>query len=185
MGADAAILLSDRAFGGADTLATSYTLAAAVRKLEKVDLILCGKQAIDGDTAQVGPEMAEHLGWTQVTYAAGVEIDGDIVKVHREQDEGYDVITTKLPAVVTIIKTTTEPRYPTVKGTMRANRTEIPVWSADDLGTDPECIGLNGSPTKVKRIFTPQRQVHGEIIEGEPREAAAALVEKLRELKIV
>jgi electron transfer flavoprotein beta subunit len=185
MGADAAILLSDRAFGGADTLATSYTLAAAIRKLGNVDLLLCGKQAIDGDTAQVGPEMAEHLGWAQVTYAAGVEIDGDKVKVNREQDEGYDVIATKLPAVITIIKTTTEPRYPTVKGTMKANRTEIPVWTAADLEVDADCLGLNGSPTKVKRIFTPQRQVHGEILEGEPKEAAAALVEKLRELKIV
>ncbi len=185
MGADAAVLVSDRAFGGADTLATSYTLAAAVRKLGNADLILCGKQAIDGDTAQVGPEMAEHLGWTQVTYAASVEIDGTKVKVNREHDEGYDVISTQLPAVVTIIKTLLEPRYPTVKGTMKANRTEIPVWTAADLDVDPDCLGLNGSPTKVKRIFTPQRQVHGEIIEGEPREAAAALVEKLRELKIV
>ncbi len=185
MGADAAILLSDRAFGGADTLATSYTLAAAIRKLGNVDLLLCGKQAIDGDTAQVGPEMAEHLGWAQVTYAASVEIDGDKVKVNREQDEGYDVVTSTLPAVVTIIKTATEPRYPTVKGTMKANRAEIPVWPAADLDVDAGCLGLNGSPTKVKRIFTPQRQVNGEIIEGEPREAAATLVEKLRELKIV
>lgn len=185
MGADAAILLSDRAFGGADTLATSYTLAAAIRKIGNADLILCGKQAIDGDTAQVGPEMAEHLGWVQVTYAAGVEVDGEKITVQREQDEGYDVVTTKLPAVVTIIKTIYEPRYPTVKGTMKANRTEIPVWTAADLDVDPGCLGLNGSPTKVKRIFTPQRQVHGEIIEGEPREAAAGLVEKLRALKIV
>jgi electron transfer flavoprotein beta subunit len=185
MGADQAVLLSDRAFGGADTLATSYTLAAAVRKLGQVDLILCGKQAIDGDTAQVGPEMAEHLGMTQVTYAASLEIDGDNLKVQREQDEGYDVIATKLPAVVTIIKTLVEPRYPTVKGTMRANRAEIPVWAAADLDVDPDAIGLNGSPTKVKRIFTPQRQVHGQIIEGEPKEAAASLFEKLREAKIV
>lgn len=185
MGADQAVLLSDRAFGGADTLATSYTLAAAVRKLGQVDLILCGKQAIDGDTAQVGPEMAEHLGMTQVTYAASVEIDGDNLKVQREQDEGYDVIATKLPAVVTIIKTLIEPRYPTVKGTMRANRAEIPVWTAADLDVDPNAIGLNGSPTKVKRIFTPQRQTNGQIIEGEPKEAAAILFEKLRELKIV
>jgi electron transfer flavoprotein alpha/beta subunit len=185
MGADAAVLVSDRAFGGADTLATSYTLAAAVRKLGSVDLILCGKQAIDGDTAQVGPEMAEHLGMTQVTYAASVEVDGDRLKVNRENDEGYDVVSTKLPAVVTIIKTLLEPRYPTVKGTMKANRAEIPVWTAADLNVDPDCLGLNGSPTKVKRIFTPQRQVNGEIIEGEPREAAAALVDRLRELKIV
>lgn len=185
MGADQAVLLSDRAFGGADTLATSYTLAAAVRKLGQVDLILCGKQAIDGDTAQVGPEMAEHLGMAQVTYAASIEIDGDNLKVQREQDEGYDVIATKLPAVVTIIKTLVEPRYPTVKGTMRANRAEIPVWAAADLDVDPNAIGLNGSPTKVKRIFTPQRQTNGQIIEGEPKEAAVTLFEKLRELKIV
>jgi electron transfer flavoprotein alpha/beta subunit len=185
MGADQAVLLSDRAFGGADTLATSYTLAAAVKKLGQVDLILCGKQAIDGDTAQVGPEMAEHLGMTQVTYAASLEIDGDKLTVQREQDEGYDVIATRLPAVVTIIKTLIEPRYPTVKGTMRANRAEIPVWAAADLDVDPNAIGLNGSPTKVKRIFTPQRQTNGQIIEGEPKEAAAMLFEKLREAKIV
>jgi electron transfer flavoprotein beta subunit len=185
MGADQAILLSDRAFGGADTLATSYTLAAAVRKLGQVDLILCGKQAIDGDTAQVGPEMAEHLGMVQVTYAAGVEVDGTSLRVQREQEDGYDVIAAKLPAVVTIIKLSTDPRYPTVKGTMKANRTEIPVWTAADLAVDTEAIGLNGSPTKVKRIFTPERRSQGEIFSGEPRETAATLVEKLRELKIV
>lgn len=185
MGADEAVLLSDRAFGGADTLATSYTLAAAIRKIGDVDLILCGKQAIDGDTAQVGPEMAEHLGWVQVTYAAAVETDGRTIIVQREQDEGYDVISARLPAVVTVIKTSTEPRFPTVKGTMRANRAEIPVWTAADLDVDADCLGLNGSPTKVKRIFTPQRQVHGTIIGGEPREAAASLVDILREAKIV
>jgi electron transfer flavoprotein alpha/beta subunit len=185
MGADQAILLSDRAFAGGDTLATSYTLSAAVRKMGNVDLIICGKQAIDGDTAQVGPEMAEHLGIGQITYVSNIEVDGERVIADREQDEGYDVIEARLPLVVSIIKLPTDPRLPTVKGTARAYRTEIPVWTAVDLDIDAKDVGLNGSPTLVKRIFTPQRRGQGEIIEGDSKDAVDLLVDKLMQAKII
>jgi electron transfer flavoprotein beta subunit len=119
MGADEAALISDRAFGGADTLATSYTLAAGIRKLGKFDVIICGKQAIDGDTAQVGPEIAEYLDIPQITYVAKVEVNGDIARVEREHEEGYEIIETTLPVLLTVVKSINEPRFPTVKGTMK------------------------------------------------------------------
>lgn len=186
MGADAAILISDRAFGGADTLATSYTLAEAVKKLGKVDMILCGKQAIDGDTAQVGPEMAEHLGLAQVTYAAKIDVNGETVRVEREHEEGYEVIEVNMPVLLTVVKSINEPRFPTVKGTMKANRTEIPVWTVNELELDATKIGLKGSPTQVRKIFTPKQRVQGEIIQAESaRDAVAILVQKMSEAKIV
>jgi electron transfer flavoprotein beta subunit len=185
MGADEAILLSDRAFAGADTLATSYTLSQAVRKMGDVDLVICGKQAIDGDTAQVGPEMAEHLGIGQLTYISKIEFYGERILAEREQDDGYDVIEAKPPLVVTIIKLATDPRLPTVRGTARAYRTEIPVWTAADIDIDPKASGLDGSPTQVRRIFTPQRRGKGELIQGDSKEAVDLLVDKLRQAKIL
>jgi electron transfer flavoprotein alpha/beta subunit len=186
MGADKAILISDRAFGGSDTLATSYTLASAIKKMNKVDLIICGKQAIDGDTAQVGPEIAEHLGFGQVTCISKIDIYGQIVRVEREHEEGYEIIKTQLPLVITVLKSMNEPRYPTVKGTMKANRAEIPVWTANDMDIDPEQLGHKGSPTQVRRIFTPKQRVQGVIIQADTvREAAIMLVETLSEAKIV
>lgn len=186
MGADEAILISDRAFGGADTLATSYTLAAAAKKLGKIDLIICGKQAIDGDTAQVGPEIAEHLGIPQVTYVAKIEVNGETVRVEREHEEGYEVIEANMPVLLTVVKSINEPRYPTVKGTMKANRKEIPVWTVNDIEVDADRIGLKGSPTQVRKIFTPKQRVQGEIIQAESaREAVSALIQKLSDAKII
>lgn len=186
MGADEAILISDRAFGGSDTLATSYTLASAIKKMDKVDLIICGKQAIDGDTAQVGPEIAEHLNLCQVTCISKIDIDGQIVRVEREHEEGYEIIETELPLVITVLKSMNEPRYPTVKGTMKANRKEIPVWTTNDMDVDSEQLGLKGSPTQVRRIFTPKQRVQGVIIQADTaREAATMLVKTLSEAKIV
>ena len=187
MGADAAILISDRAFGGSDTLATSYTLAAAIRKLGTYDIILCGKQAIDGDTAQVGPETAEHLGIAQVTYVSMIEVEGQNAKLEREHEEGYEVIEAKLPLLVSVIKTLNyEPRYPTVKGTMKANRAEIPVWTAADIDVKEERLGLKGSPTQVRKIFSPPRRVQGVLIQKDTaREAVAELIQKLSDAKIV
>lgn len=186
MGADEAILVSDRAFGGADTLATSYTLAAATKKLGKFDLIICGKQAIDGDTAQVGPEIAEHLDVPQVTYVAKIDVNGQTARVEREHEEGYEVIEVNLPVLLTVVKSINEPRYPTVKGTMKANRANIPVWTVADLEVDAAKIGLTGSPTQVRKIFTPKQRVQGEVIQAEtPREAAAVLIQKLSDAKII
>ncbi|KYZ74760.1 electron transfer flavoprotein subunit beta [Anaerosporomusa subterranea] len=186
MGADDAYLVSDRAFGGADTLATSYTLAAAIRKLGKFDMILCGKQAIDGDTAQVGPEIAEYLDIAQVTYVAKVAVHGDSVRVEREHEEGYEIIETKLPVLLTVVRSINEPRFPTVKGTMKANRKEIPVIAVGDVDVDSDRLGLNGSPTQVRRIFTPQQRTQGEIIQADSiREAVQALFSKLSDAKIL
>lgn len=186
MGADEAILISDRAFGGADTLATSYTLAAAAKKLGKFDMIICGKQAIDGDTAQVGPEIAEHLGMPQVTYVAKIDVNGQTVRVEREHEEGYEVIEVNMPVLLTVVKSINEPRYPTVKGTMKANRANIPIWTLSDVEVDADKIGLKGSPTQVRKIFTPKQRVQGEIIQAETaRESVATLIQKLSDAKII
>jgi len=187
MGADEAILMSDRAFGGSDTLATSNALAAGIQKMGKVDIIICGKQAIDGDTAQVGPEIAEHLDLTQVTYVAKIEsIDNATIRVQREHEEGYEVIDAQMPVLLTVVKSINEPRTPTVKGLMKANRKEIPVWTVDDIVVKASAIGLKGSPTQVRRIFTPERRVQGELIQADTgREAAGILVQRLVGLKII
>jgi len=186
MGADMAILISDRAFGGSDTLATSYTLAAAIRKLGTYDVIFFGKQAIDGDTAQVGPETAEHLGIAQITYVAKIDVIDDTVRAEREHDDGYEVIEAKLPVAISVVKSINEPRLPTVKGLMRANRAEISVWTADDLDVDEQRLGLKGSPTQVRKIFTPTHRSQGVIIQKDTaRESVAELLQKLSDAKIV
>ena len=186
MGADEALLVSDRAFGGADTLATAYALSTAITKWGQFDLIICGKQAIDGDTAQVGPGIAENLGWPQITYAAKIEINGDMIKVDREGEDGYEVMITKMPAMVTVVKSIAEPRFPTVKGTMKANRTQIPIWTAADINADEKRIGMPGSPTVVSRIFTPKQRSQGQMIQGDTvQESVATLMQKLSDAKII
>ena len=177
--ADKAYLVSGRTFGGSDTLATSYILYNAVKKVEelegaKFDAIFCGKQAIDGDTAQVGPEIAEHLGLPQVTYGLEAEVDGDTVKVKKEVEEGVEVIGVKIPCMVTFTKPAWDPRYPTIKRKMAANKAEIPTLTAADLPTiDLEKAGLKGSPTKVKKTFVPQKKTGGVKIAEEDNAASA------------
>lgn len=186
MGAEEAVLVSDRAFGGADTLATAYALSTSLEKMGQIDLILCGKQAIDGDTAQVGPGIAENLGWPQITYAAKIEVNGNTIKVDREHEDGYEILETQLPAVVTVVKSIAEPRFPTVKGTMKANRTQIPVWSAADINADEKRIGMPGSPTQVRRIFTPTQRSQGQLIQEESaQKSVAVLMQKLSDAKII
>ncbi|MCI5902608.1 MAG: electron transfer flavoprotein subunit beta/FixA family protein [Blautia sp.] len=192
VGADAGYLISGRKFGGSDTLATSYILSEAIRTVEekegiRFDLILCGKQAIDGDTAQVGPEIAEHLGIPQVTYALDIREENGDLQVKRECDAGYDIISVKLPAVVTVVRLPYEPRYPTYKTRKEARTKEIPVLSEKDLTTiDLGRCGLNGSPTKVKSTYTPIREKHGMIIRGMRAEAAAKkLAEMVCDAKIL
>jgi electron transfer flavoprotein beta subunit len=186
MGADNMVLVSDRAFGGADTLATSYTLAAAIRSLGEFDIIFCGKQAIDGDTAQVGPEIAEHLGIAQVTYVAGIEIKDDCVEIKKEQEDCYERIQVKMPVLLTAVKSLNEPRYPNVMKKMKANRMEVKTLTADDLPElDRSRLGLKGSPTKVKRTFVPKVREGGMIIEGEDaKEQVTGLLNKMAEAKI-
>lgn len=185
MGADKAYLLSDRAFGGSDTLATSYILSAAIRKLGGFDLILCGKQAIDGDTGQVGPEIAEHLGLAQVTCAVDAYVDGGALCVERAGHGGTEVVELRLPAVASVARGEHPPRLQTIRNRLRANHGELPVLTAADLGVDPAKIGLKGSPTKVKRTFTPRRNTAGVYIEGAAREQAGALMKALRAAQVL
>ncbi len=185
MGADEVVLVSDRAFAGADTWATSYALATAIKKIGKFDLILFGKQAIDGDTAQVGPGVATFLDIPQVTFAVQLEVEGCKLKVTRQCEDSKEVVETALPAAVTVIKQINEPRMPSLKGQMRAKKAEVPSWTAAMIGADPENCGLKGSPTQVVKIFTPPAKGNGEMLQGEPEEMAEKLFNKLKELKVL
>jgi len=186
MGVDEAVLLSDRAFAGADTLATSYTLARGVQKIGGFDLLICGKQAIDGDTAQVGPGLAEKLGVPHVTYVKKIhEIADGRITVERMTEEGSEKIRFPLPGLLTVVKEINEPRLPSLKGKMRAKKAEIPIWSARDVEADGERTGLQGSPTWVMKIFAPELKSSGEILQGSLEEQVEKLVHKLRETKIV
>ncbi len=185
MGADEGILISDRAFAGADTWATSYTLSQAIKKIGTFDLVLFGKQAIDGDTAQVGPGVAEFLDIPQVTFAIKIDIDGNKIKVKRQLEESAEIVETTLPAAVTVIKQINEPRLPSLKGQMRAKKAEIQMWTAEAILADAENIGLKGSPTQVVRIFTPPPRGNSEMLEGDIDEISVKLFNKLKEQKII
>jgi len=185
MGVDQGVLLTDRAFAGSDTWATSYTLAKAVEKLG-ADMVICGKQAIDGDTAQVGPEMAEFLNIPHIAYVRRIEaIEADSIRVQRLMDEGYDIVESSLPVLLTIVKEINEPRLPSLKGKMAAKKAEIRKWSFSDLGADAEKIGLKGSPTQVKNIFAPEAKKDRKMLEGALEEQVGALVKELGSLKCV
>lgn len=186
MGVDEAVLVSDRAFAGADTLATSYTLAAAIKKIGKFDLIFCGKQAIDGDTAQVGPGIAENLKLPVVAYVRKIEeIAGGKVRLERTFEDGYEVIEAPLPLVITVTKEINEPRLPSLRGVMAAKKAKVTVWKNDDLLLPKHRLGLEGSPTWVMKIFTPPPRGQSEKFEGDPVQAAAQVAEKLRLQRII
>ena len=192
MGADDAYLLTDRKVGGSDTLATGYCLAQAVKKvaelqgIEQFDVVLCGKQAIDGDTAQVGPQIATELGIPQITYAAEINVDGTTVRVKQQNEEGYIVTEAQFPVLITAVKELNEPRFPTIRGTMKAKKREIPHLSADDIKVDETKIGLKGSPTMGRKIFTPPQRTQGLVIkEEDPNAAVSVLMEKLTAQKII
>ena len=185
MGVDHTYLVSDRAFAGSDTWATSYTLSQAIKKIGKFDLILCGKQAIDGDTAQVGPGIAEWLGLPQVTFVSKITMEGDKLKIERLLEEVNEVVECPLPAVLTVVKQINEPRLPSLKGLMRAKKAEIKSLNAADIEGDPKNMGLNGSPTSVVRIFTPPAKGGGQILSGEPEAIIDTLIGKLKERKTI
>lgn len=181
LGCDDAILLSDRAFAGSDTLATSYTLAQAIKKIGAFDIILCGKQASDGDTAQVGPGIATHLDIPQVTYVKKIEeIKDSKARVERLVEDGFEVIETPLPCLFTVVKEINVPRLPSLKGKMRAKSAKVAVWAAKDADCEPKKIGLEGSPTKVVKIFSPPPRKGGLKITGEPQEVVDKLIELLK-----
>lgn len=182
MGADEAVLLSARAFGGADTCATSTTLAAGIRKLGKFDIIFAGRQAIDGDTAQVGPQTAQRLGLPSVTYVQKIrEIKETSVVVERNLEDGYEVVEVKMPCLLTAIKELNTPRYMTISQIEAAYKTEIKIWNENDVALAPSDCGLNASPTQVFRSFTPPPKGKGEMLSGTVTEMAAALIAKLNE----
>ena len=181
MGVEKGILVSDHAFAGSDTWATSYALAAALREIGDFDLILCGNQAADGDTGQVGPGIATHLDLPQITYVRKIEeIADEHIVAQRLLENGYEVIHAPLPCLLTVVKEINEPRFPTLKGKIAARKAEIVRWTAQDIEADESKIGLDGSPTRVVKIFTPPARTGGEILTGEPEQVASALVEKLK-----
>lgn len=186
MGADDAVLLSDRALGGSDTWATSNAVAAGVRKVGGYDLIFAGRQAIDGDTAQVGPQMAEKLGIPQVTYVKEFQLEGDHAIVKRALEDGYEELKVKLPCVLTCIKELNTPRYMSVPGILKAAQQEIQVWNAADIGVDTSTGGLKASPTNVFKSFTPKPKGAGVKVAGDtPKEKAENLVSVLKEKHII
>lgn len=185
-GADDAVLLSDRAFAGADTWATSYTLAKGIEKIGPFDLILCGKQAVDGDTAQVGPGIAERLALPYVTWVRKIEtVEHDRIRVQRLMDDGYDRLELPLPALLTVVKEINEPRVPSLKGKMRSKTQKIVVYGAKELEADAERLGLQGSATQVIKVFPPPRLKEREWITGGAEEQVGQLLQKLNLLKLI
>ena len=186
MGADDACLLSSRAFGGADTCATSTTLAAGIKKIGEYDIIFAGRQAIDGDTAQVGPQTAQRLGVPSVTYVRSIrEVKEDSVVVERALEDGFEVIEIRRPCVLTAIKELNKPRYMTISRIEEAYKKEIAIWDEADLGVSPDDVGLKASPTQVFRSFTPPPKGAGEMLSGTIPEMAAALIAKLTEKHVI
>ncbi|MBN1642315.1 MAG: electron transfer flavoprotein subunit beta/FixA family protein [Anaerolineae bacterium] len=194
MGCDDAVLISDSAFAGADTWATAYTLAQAIRKVGAYDVILCGRQAADGDTGQVGPGIATQLGITQLTYVFKIrelDLERRTITVERLVEEGREVVTAPLPCLVTVVKDINSPRYPSFMGIRRANQRAYPLWTAEDLchdtGADGACFGLIGSPTKVVKVFTPApREGECTFIPAEdPVRAADLLADRILAEKIL
>lgn len=182
LGCDDGILVSDRAFAGSDTLATGYTLAAAIKKISNADIIICGKQASDGDTAQVGPGIATQLDIPQITYVKKIDkIEEKRLTAERMTEEGYEIIETSLPCLLTVVKEINEPRLPSLKGKMKAKKAEIPIWKAIDLDIDEAQLGLKGSPTWVSKIFTPPPRPKGEIFQGDTEESINKLVDALKD----
>jgi len=199
MGIDEGILLSDRAFAGSDTWATSYALSAAIKKMGSFDLIICGKQASDGDTAQVGPGISAHLDVPQVTYVKKIGevnsvlsntqsnsserkggVKDNFARVERMTETGFEIIEVPLPALITVVKEINTPRLPSLRGMMRAKQAKIIHWTAKDIEAEPDCIGLTGSPTQVVKIFTPPPRVGGQMLTGDTQEIVDRLVGLLK-----
>jgi len=185
LGCDEGILVSDRKFAGSDTWATSYTLARAIKKIGAFDIILCGKQASDGDTAQVGPGISTHLDIPQVTYVKKIEqIKDGKAKVERMTEEGYDIVETPIPCLFTVVKEINTPRLPSLRGMMKARSAKIIQWTAADINCESKNIGLDGSPTRVVKIFTPAPRKGGQILKGDVAELAQKVGVLLRDIVI-
>lgn len=184
-GADEAVLLTDRAFAGSDTLATSYTLAKAIEHIG-ADIILCGKQAIDGDTAQVGPETAEFLNIPHIAYVRRIEdIRDGYIRVQRLMDDSYDVVESSIPVLLTVVKELNEPRLPSLKGKMAAKKAQIKKLGPSDIDANEDRIGLKGSPTQVRNIFAPEAKKDRKVLNGTPEEQVNELIEELKRIRCI
>ncbi|GHV60369.1 electron transfer flavoprotein subunit beta [Spirochaetia bacterium] len=187
MGCDEAVLLSGREFGGSDTWATAHIIAAGVKKIG-YDLVITGRQAIDGDTAQVGPQIAENLGLPQVSYVEKIDVEGDTLVVQRQYEDRYHIIEVKLPCLLTALQELGAPRYMSVGGIFDAYKKEIKILGFEDLkgGLNPAFIGLKGSPTNVVQSFPKQAKGKGTVLQGKSTdEAVAAIIQKLEEKHII
>jgi electron transfer flavoprotein beta subunit len=186
MGVDTAILLSDRAFAGADTWATSTVLGRSVELLHPFDVVICGRQAIDGDTAQIGPQVAEYLKIPQITYVQKITATEKTLVAERRLEDGYERVECPLPCLLTVIGGT-QPRYPTIRGLIQAcsERADIKVWNAADLHLTIDQIGLKGSLTQVVRTFSPKHERKGELLQGSPAEKVQSLVDQLKTQKLI
>lgn len=184
MGADRAILLTDRKLAGADTLATSNALAGALRTLD-FDLLVMGRQAIDGDTAQVGPQVAEHLDLPQVSYVENLEFDGTTFTLKKWLEDGYQIVEVETPCVITVLSSANQPRYMRMRGIMEAYKREVEVWGCDKIDVDESKLGLKGSPTRVAKSFTKGVKGSGEKFEVSEAEAVDIIINKLKEKHII
>jgi electron transfer flavoprotein beta subunit len=186
LGADDTILLSDRAFATADTWATANTLAGAVKKIGQYDIIICGRQTVDGDTGQVGPEMAEMLGIPFIAYVSKIEeIKDKYIRVTRAIEDGHEVLETTPPAVITVAKEINTPRLPSLRGIMKSKSHKITTWTNADLALDPNSVGLAGSSTQVMKVFFPKRVSRAEILSGDVNQQVDTLLEKLKENRVI
>jgi electron transfer flavoprotein beta subunit len=186
LGVDDAVLISDPAFAGADTLATSYTLAQGIRKLGEFDIILCGKQAIDGDTAQVGPGIAVHLDIPQIVFVRNIrDLSDKGIVAERMYEGGFEVVESTLPVLLTVVKDINEPRLPSLRGKMMAKKAEIPVWGAKDIDVEESRIGLKGSPTWVDKVFTPPPRSGGQVFEGETGDIVQSFIDALKKDELI
>lgn len=186
VGTDEGVLVSDRAFAGSDTLATSYVLSKAIEKIGECDLVIVGKQTMDGDTGQVGPGIAQRLGVPFVAYVSAIEeISDGVIRAKQMIDEGYQIIEAPLPCVMSVSKEINVPRLPSIRGKMKAKSAKFPIWTARDLGIEESRVGVAGSPTWVMQIFSPRREHQSEMLEGNAETQASSLFEKLSEAKII
>jgi electron transfer flavoprotein beta subunit len=185
MGVDEGVLLTDKAFAGSDTLATSYTLSKAIEKINDFDIILCGKQTVDGDTAQVGPGLAEKLGIPHITNVVDIrEIEENYIECKRTVENGWEVIKLPIPAVITVEKDINIPRFPNIKGIRNMKNPKIEIWNAENINIEYKHIGLKGSPTQVVKTFIPKSKVAAETIEGPTNNQVKKLISILNELHI-
>lgn len=186
MGADRGILLSDRAFAGSDTLITAFTISRAVMKLKKYDLIICGRQAIDGDTAQVGPQLAGFLELPQITYAEEIILKDDRLVIKRSLEDYMEWVSAVMPVLITVTSEINRPRFPFLSRIKSAcDGSSITKWDVNDLKIPKSMLGLNASPTVVKRIFNPERAKKGEFIPGNEKEMALKLIENLKNMNVI